>query len=141
MRRSEEKKLKQFNIYQTSSLIRTEQLHQSIFHFPTLFATCTSNLALLDSPNGTLITSCAYPIRHEYESSFTSFRTLRGGVRVGDWLLLCGLEMRLGEGRLLWVANTRICALRGHNGGQSQGASLSPRRGTNDGRNINPLSH
>ena len=47
-------------------------------------------------------------------NSFTSFRTLRGGVSVGVWLPSRGLEMCLAEGRLLWVANTRICALRGH---------------------------
>ena len=44
--------------------------------------------------------------------------TLRGGASFGVWLPSRGLEMRLGEGRLLWAANTRICALRGHNDGQ-----------------------
>src|SRR5258706_7138015 len=41
--------------------------------------------------------------------------------------------MRLGEGRLLRVTNTRTCAFQGHKSDRCQGAS--PRRGTNEDQN------
>ena len=44
-----------------------------------------------------------------------SFRRPIGGTGVCVSLPSRGLEMRLGEGRLLRVPNTRNCALRGHN--------------------------
>ena len=59
---------------------------------------------------------------------------------MGEGLPSRGLETRLGSGRLLWVANTRICALKSHNGGRQHGTSLSPGRGKSEGRNIDPLS-
>ena len=86
-----------------------------------------------DEPQGTYskkvpmglstLASCAYALHRSgmslylHFSSSTSLGTPRGGVEAGVGLRSRGLEMRLGNGRVLWVANMRICVLQSHNGG------------------------
>jgi len=63
------------------------------------------------------LASCVYPLHRSVMSlyllfsSSTSLRTPREGVEAGVGLPSRGLEMRLSNGRLLWVANMRICML------------------------------
>ena len=60
---------------------------------------------------------CAYAFHRSDKStdvffrSFTSSYMTRGGVDARGGLPSRGLEIRLGNGRLLWVANMRICVL------------------------------